>query len=385
MSLAQMLVASAILLAVTAAVGTVAARAQATFRVQPEVADLQQRARVAAAALGHDLMMAGAGLSSTALAGSLVLHLPPIAPYRRGQTDDGAQAGVFYRPDALSLLYVPATRAEADILQTIDTGRDLIVDPAPNCGAVVHERVCGFTVGMRVILLDPSGASDLATVTDVAGDRLRVEYAGALATSYNGNAVIAEVAAPTYFLKRDPATGAFQLMRYDGYRTDRPMVDNVVAFRVEYFGDPRPPLTLPPVVAGDPVRPLTTYGPPAPARAVDDVRDTWGPGENCVFVDGPAPRLGALGVGPSPTRLDPALLRDGPWCPDAGHAVRFDADLLRIRRVRVVVRVQVAVAAMRGPAGRLFGLGGTSTSAEFFAPDQQMVLDVAPRNLGVTP
>ncbi len=385
MTLAEMLVASAILLTVTAAVGTVAARAQATFRVQPEVADLQQRARVAATALGQDLMMAGAGLSSTALAGPLVLHLPPIAPYRRGQNDDGARARVFYRPDALSLLYVPATHAEADILQTIDTGRDLIVDPAPNCGAVVHERVCGFTVGMRVLLLDPSGAFDLATVTEVAGDRLRVEPGGALAASYNRNAVIAEVVAPTYFLKADPATGAFQLMRYDGYRTERPMVDNVVAFRVEYFGDPRPPLTLAPVAAGDPARPLTTYGPPAPAGAVDDARDTWAPGENCVFVAGPAPRLAALAVGPSPTRLDPALMRDGPWCPDAAHAVRFDADLLRIRRVRVVVRVQVAVAAMRGPAGRLFGLGGTSASADFFAPDQQMVLDVAPRNLGVTP
>jgi hypothetical protein len=92
-----------------------------------------------------------------------------------------------------------------------------------------------------------------------------------------------------------------------------------------------------------------------------------------------------MAAGPSPVSLDPALLRDGPWCPDAGHAVRFDADLLRIRRVRVVVRVQVAVAAMRGPAGRLFGLGGSSTSADFFAPDQQLVLDVAPRNLGVTP
>jgi hypothetical protein len=118
---------------------------------------------------------------------------------------------------------------------------------------------------------------------------------------------------------------------------------------------------------------------------VDDARDTWGAGENCVFVNGPAPRLPALAAGPSPIWLDPGLLRDGPWCPDPGHAVRFDADLLRIRRVRVVVRVQVAVAAMRGPAGRLFGRGGSSTSAEFFAPDQQLVLDVAPRSLGVTP
>ena len=48
-------------------------------------------------------------------------------------------------------------------------------------------------------------------------------------------------------------------------------------------------------------------------------------------------------------------------------------------------RAQVAVAAMRGPAGLLFARGGTSTSPEFFAPDQQVVLDVTPRNLGAAP
>jgi hypothetical protein len=78
-------------------------------------------------------------------------------------------------------------------------------------------------------------------------------------------------------------------------------------------------------------------------------------------------------------------LTDGPWCPDDAQAARFDADLLRIRRVRLRLRVQVAVAAMRGPAGLLFAHGGTSASPEFFAPDQQVVLDVVPRNLGVAP
>jgi len=92
-----------------------------------------------------------------------------------------------------------------------------------------------------------------------------------------------------------------------------------------------------------------------------------------------------LSAGLSPVPLDAARLRDGPWCPDGTHRARFDADLFRIRRVQLRLRVQVAVAAMRGPAGRLFVKGGSSTSAEFFAPDQQIVLDVTPRNLGGTP
>jgi hypothetical protein len=309
-----------------------------------------------------------------------------VAPYRRGQIDD-ARGGVFYRPDALSLIYVPDTRAEADVLHALDLGRELLVDLAPNCGALVHERVCGFTVGMRVILFDPRGAFDAATVTEVLGDRIRVQHGGGLSSTYDGGAVMAEVMVPTYFTRPDAATGAWQLVRYDGFRTDRPVVDNVVDVRFDYFGDPSPPRPLPAAAAEDPPRPATSYGPAPPEAGVDDPRDVWGAGENCVFVDagGPSPRLAQLGPGPSPIPLDPARFRDGPWCPDGAHPVRFDADLLRIRRVRLRVRVQVAVAAMRGPAGRLFAKGGTSASPELFAPDQQIVLDVTPRNLGAAP
>jgi hypothetical protein len=240
---------------------------------------------------------------------------------------------------------------------------------------------------MRVAFFDGRGAFDLGTVTQVAGNQLTVLYGGALSSSYNGGAVVAEAVAVTYYLRPDGVTGASQLVRYDGFQTDRPVVDNVVGMEVEYFGDPRPPRVLPAPAPGGPVRPITSYGPAPPASGVDDPRDLWGAGENCVFVDagGPAPRLGPLGAGVSPVPLDPAQLRDGPWCPDALHPARFDADLLRIRRVRVRLRVQVAVAALRGPAGRLFARGGTAGSAELFAPDQQIVLDVTPRNLGGAP
>jgi len=386
MNLAELLVASGLMLALTAVVGSVVARAQFAFRVQPEVADMQQRARVAVQAFGRDLLMAGAGPASTVLAGPLVLRLPPIAPYRRGHIDD-ARAGVFYRADTVSVMYVPATRAEADILRTVDTGRDLFVDAAPNCGVLIHERVCGFVVGMRVMLFDAYGNADVGTVTSVAGDQVRAQHSGALSSSYSAGAVMAEAVAATYFLRGDPATGASQLVRYDGFQTDRPVVDNVVAMAVEYFADPRPPRVLPAPEAGDPIRPITSYGPAPPPSGVDNPHDLWGPGENCVFIDagGPVPRLGVLGPGLSPVPLDPAQLRDGPWCPDALHATRFDADLLRVRRVRLRLRVQVAVAAMRGPAGRLFARGGTAVSADLFAPDQQLVLDIAPRNLGGAP
>jgi len=128
------------------------------------------------------------------------------------------------------------------------------------------------------------------------------------------------VASHTYHLRRDSVTGTFQLMHYDGESTDLPVVDHVVALQFEYFGDASPP-------------------------------------------------------------LDPAILQDGPWLPDDTDPAAFDADLLQIRRVRVLVRVQAALPSMRGPAGPLFLHGGTSTAAERFLPDLEMRFDVALRNM----
>ena len=54
--------------------------------------------------------------------------------------------------------------------------------------------------------------------------------------------------------------------------------------------------------------------------------------------------------GPSLVMLTAAQLTDGPWCPDAASANRYDADLLRIRKVRVTIRLQTGNAALRGLA-----------------------------------
>lgn len=126
----------------------------------------------------------------------------------------------------------------------------------------------------------------------------------------------------TYYLKSDIATHTFQLMQYDGAQSDLPLVDHVVKLEFEYFGA-------------------------------------------------------------EPTRFEPFTLQDGPWYPDDSDENRFDADLLRIRRVRVMLRVQAALASMRGPAGILFVHGGTSTSAERYVPDREIRFDISPRNMNL--
>lgn len=42
----------------------------------------------------------------------------------------------------------------------------------------------------------------------------------------------------TYYLKADRAANLFQLMQYDGDRSDFPVVDHVVALEFEHFGEP---------------------------------------------------------------------------------------------------------------------------------------------------
>jgi len=67
-----------------------------------------------------------------------------------------------------------------------------------------------------------------------------------------------------------------------------------------------------------------------------------------------------------------------------GGTNQFDADLLRIRKVRVTMRVQAANRAMRGSDTRLFRIAGTSKGGERFVPDYTISFEVAPRNLNLT-
>src|SRR6187401_3278498 len=165
-------------------------------------------------------------------------------------------------------------------------------------------------------------------------------------------------------------------MHFDGYQTDAPVVDNVVELRFRYFGEPQPPQLIPgKTLNADAKPPWTTYGPKPPLLGVDlHDDDEYGAGENCLFqVSGgvQVPRLQALADGITEVELSEEQLTDGPWCPGEMTDARFDADLLRVRHVRVTLRVQVAQSALRGPAGVLFNHGGTSTQANRYVPDQE--------------
>ena len=386
-TLIEMLVATTIMLAVTAGVFAVIAPTRMAFQAQPEAADMQQRMRAAVDTLRNDLLAAGAGPTApSTVRGPLLRFVAPVMPYRFGRDRGDPASGVFYRTNAISILSVPFTTAEGRITAARGAGGAIEVDVAPNCGAgPIPDRLCGFQRDMRALLVTAAGVFDTATITSVAGLTLQLDANVGPAAFGDGSATIAEIAMHTYYLKADPQTNTFQLMHYDGGVADFPVIDNVVALRFAYYGDPMPPALLPGVDLNDRAAgPWTTYGPRPPPPMRDDLNDAWPAGENCVFavVDGAhVSRVGALVANAgSLALLPPALLTDGPWCPDDASPWRFDADLLRVRQVRVMLRVQVGSAALRGPAGVLFTRGGTADAGRWI-PDQEVEFDVSPRNL----
>lgn len=184
----------------------------------------------------------------------------------------------------------------------------------------------------------------------------------------------------TYWLKTDESNGVYQLMSYAGGASfDVPVVDHVVALTFAFEGDPRPPTMVRPLT--DLSGPWTTYG-PAPSLAPSP---PFAARENCVFVDNetdtPDARLPLLAPGTNLIPLAPSQFVDGPWCPDDVTAGRWDADLLRVRSIVVSLRVQAAIASLRGPAGALFLHGGTASAGRRFAPDVEVRFRVSPRNM----
>ena len=162
----------------------------------------------------------------------------------------------------------------------------------------------------------------------------------------------------TYWQQGDDDAGTYQLLLYDGTASgaDVPVVDHLVSLQFEYWGDPRPPVRTGPLSE-----------------------------DTCLFAAGdpPTPKLALLAEGPALVRLGAAQLTDGPWCPDAAAVDRWDADLLRIRRVAVTVRVEAGAASLRGPASALFVHGGSSRGGGGWLPDIEARFDVAPRNLNL--
>jgi hypothetical protein len=318
-SIVELTVALALTLLVAAAVGAMADASRTAFAAQPERADMQQRLRVGVDTLAHDLMSAGGGSPVGGERGPLADVLPPVMPFRRGAS--GSDPPGTFAMDTITVIGVPATAAQTTLAAELSPGAATL-RVMPTAGCTDGVSLCGFAPGMTVLVFDPAGAFDLFAVTDVFDGAQQIGVAPDDSSSaYAIGAAVVEASVHTYYLKADPIAHTSQLMLADGAGSAAPVLDHVVGLAFEYGGEAGAP------IAG-------------------------------------------------------TELADGPWLPSAAAAARWDADLQRVRTVRVTLRVEAALDALRGPAGALFANRGTAASPRVWVPDEERRFTVALRNMG---
>jgi Tfp pilus assembly protein PilW len=282
-SLVETLVAMVLTLMVTGTAISLAAPASRLSATQPEIMDVQQRARVAAETIAHDLATAGAGMYAGPMKGVLPTVIPAVLPRRMG-SDDGDGPDIA-RDTAITILSVPSTAAQTTISAEISAASLMLsVNAAPNCPGA---DLCGLVAGQDVIVTDSAGHFDVFRITSVGGGAGVLRQHGQdMAWTYPIGSAVSQVVSRTY--EFDAAAG--QLRQYDGDRSDQPVVDDVTRLSFRYFG---------------------------------------------------APSDGSAGLVAIPL----SAFTDGPWS-GAGTS-RFDVDLLRVRMIRVAISTQAVDARFR--------------------------------------
>jgi len=324
----------------------------ATTRAQAAATDIRQRLRAASEALSADLRSAGSGPVNGVFGRALGTVAPSVLPFRLGPRGDPPGAA---RSDALSLVSAAGVGAAAALAEMFVPASG-VAQLAWVPGCPVGDESCGLRAGMPVLILDGRGQSDLFNVSAVAGGTLSLESRGTTSgRPFPRGSLVVPVIVSCYYLRPGTAADGLQLMAGDGDQSDLPFVDHLAGLTIELLGDPNPPR----LASGGTSARAVTYGPLPPPPGEDDLRDQWPAGENCTFA-----ALGGLQQSRMPTlpldagaglaALTIASLTDGPWCPDHAAPNRYDADLLRIRAVRVTIRAEASSAAVRGADTRLF-------------------------------
>jgi type II secretory pathway pseudopilin PulG len=345
-SLLEMIVALQIALAVGLIVAGLLAHLLASAQVEPERTDRDHRLRLAADAIAERLRASGAGLGHGGAAGPLGDYLPALFPHRRGTSPADAELSAF--DDRFTVLALAAGGPQAAVLAPMASPASPIpVLAQPGCPA--GQPACGFVLNQAAIVFDRTGAFDVFRVSDVQPDAV-LHAPAALSRVYGpaGTAHLAVIDMRAFWLDGPHAT----LRQITIAGSNQPVADHVVDLRLRYFGDAAPPLR------------------PRPPLGVS----------TCLFDAAGQPLLPTLVPTDGPlVELTLAMLSDGPVCGVAPN--RFDADLYRIRRVRVTLRVEAGPAQVRGTAPALFRRPGQARSAATSVPDEEVSFDVALRNI----
>lgn len=228
LSVVELLVASAILFAISGAMLGLLHDGLAATPILEETTDLHQRQRVVADAVASELRAASAGTAS----GPLSQYFAAVDPRRPSDPAGAASA------DVLTIRYVPPRAASARLAQPLLPGVPVaIVDVA---GCPVGTVACGFVAGTIAVVFDTSGQADFVQIDAIGPGALTLsDFAGARIATYPAGAEVAEAMQVTYAfdasarnLRRAEGGGSFVL------------VDNMTSVTFEYFAGGMLPIPL---------------------------------------------------------------------------------------------------------------------------------------------
>jgi len=236
-SIVELLISTAIMLAVVGSVCEIMSPAHATAVIQAEMQDMQQRARVVADRFTHDLSLAGAGPTSGSRRGPLMRYFAPILP--RVCCGAAADPPNSASSNRLTIAYVPRGSPEALSSSAIGPdARRLDVAPGPSCPPTA--ATCGFADGDVLVVFDDSGHYDVFKLDLASGVPMLDPITPTFETRYGAGATVCRVVVRSYY--RDARSD--QLFTADGDASPQPIVDRISALRVEYVDTSGTPLDV---------------------------------------------------------------------------------------------------------------------------------------------
>ncbi len=296
-SLVELMVATAVLVAVASAVGGLAVALQRGFDRSLASGELSARARSGLTALLAELRDAGSGVALAPPMQNLTTVWPVVLPAR--SLTDPRRLAPF-----TAVTVIRASGAQAVLSEAADAGSAVVrIDAA--APSVNQDGTGGFGAGDRAVIFDAARAEEVGIAASAAGSWV-LALSAPLATAFGRGAVVAAVARTSFGL-RTAADGSWRLVRISAGGAEQPVLDAVARFEVSLWGVGAPP-----------------FSPDAMVELTGD------------------------------------LLSDGPWLSGAAGPDPYDADLLRVRRVDLLLHLDPAVPALRAFVPNL-DLGASAT------------------------
>jgi Tfp pilus assembly protein PilW len=222
----ELLIASALLLIVVAAVAALAMPMRDAVERSLGRSDLTGGSRFALQRLAADVREAGSPASVVAGGPRLDALLPTIVVLQDLDSGGSQPSG-----RAVRTVAVPFLAAQGVLGATAAAGTVFLrLDPARPCTAV--GLACGFRTGMSALLYDATRATvvSVASVTDGGV----VQVAAPIATTFGPGAVLAAVTTTSYGL-RPESDGSWRLVRVRS-GSEQPVLDHVVDFAIAIAG-----------------------------------------------------------------------------------------------------------------------------------------------------